>query len=164
MNKRDDGFDGGGTFLGQVVTAWRGHRDMVLLEPFAYRDSRDKTWSAPAGAVINGASIPKVFWTLFGSPYVGRYRDAAVIHDYYCAKRIGCWKEAHWMFFDACIAGGVPRWRARLMYWAVYWFGKTWRKPGAIEAMLQRFKAAVFERRILRDGVPRSWEDESPAT
>ena len=128
MNNHDKRSAGGGAFLGRVVTAWCGHRNMELLEPFAYRDSRGKTWSIPKGAVINGASIPKVLWTVAGSPFVGRYRNASVIHDFYCAEEIGCWKEVHWMFFDACLEGGVPLWRARLMHEAVYWFGKRWKR------------------------------------
>ncbi len=36
---------------------------------------------APKGMPTDGASIPRVFWRLIGSPFTGPYRRPAVFHD-----------------------------------------------------------------------------------
>jgi hypothetical protein len=118
-----------GKFLNKVITAWEGNRDMVLHSPFSYRDSNGKLWTAPARAKINGASIPRLLWVLVGPPYVGLYRQASVIHDHYCEARTETWQETHWVFYDGCLAAGMPRYKALLMYATLYVFGDTWLSP-----------------------------------
>jgi Protein of unknown function (DUF1353) len=53
-----------GRFVGRVLVEWVSQdgpdRDMRLMEDFAFVDSVGKTWVAPAGAIIDGASIPSV--------------------------------------------------------------------------------------------------------
>lgn len=36
---------------------------------------------APKGMATDGASIPRVFWRLIGSPWTGKYRRPAIFHD-----------------------------------------------------------------------------------
>jgi len=36
---------------------------------------------APQGMITDGASIPRYFWRVIGSPFTGKYRRAAVFHD-----------------------------------------------------------------------------------
>jgi hypothetical protein len=67
---------GFGHFEGDVVARWLTDpagdaRNMELVQPFAYVDPRGKRWEAPAGRIINGATIPRLLWTTIGSPYVG---------------------------------------------------------------------------------------------
>ena len=47
---------------------------MGLLKKFSFKDPDAQEWAAPAGAVIDGASIPRALWTIVGSPYTGDYR------------------------------------------------------------------------------------------
>ncbi|MGE6433156.1 DUF1353 domain-containing protein [Shewanella baltica] len=42
----------------------------------------------PQGYVTDGASIPKPFWSVIGSPYLPEFIAAAIVHDYCC--------EANW--------------------------------------------------------------------
>ena len=63
---------------------------------------------------------------LIGSPYTGKYRKAAVIHDTLCAVKDRPWKEAHWIFREMLRALGVGRLRARLMYVALLLGGTKW--------------------------------------
>ena len=50
-----------GKFIGQVVARWDDSgREMVLTEPFGYIDPEGNRWDAPAGSVIDGASIPQI--------------------------------------------------------------------------------------------------------
>ena len=84
------------------------------------------TVTALRGLEFDGASIPPIAWVLIGSPYTGKYRKAAVIHDTLCAVKDRPWKEAHWIFREMLRALGVGRLRARLMYVALLLGGTKW--------------------------------------
>ena len=123
-----DGDGAWGRFVGDVVAKWGDDgRDMTLVEPFAYVDPGEVRWDAPAGAVVNGASIPRAFWSVIGGPFEGRFRNASVVHDVACEVRDRPWQDVHRMFFDACRCGGVGAVKATTMYYAVYHFGPRWR-------------------------------------
>ncbi|MGE0628876.1 MAG: DUF1353 domain-containing protein [Hyphomicrobiaceae bacterium] len=84
------------TFQGDVVATWlRDGRQMELVKSFAFVDSRGRKWPVPKGAKVDGASIPRVLWSAIGSPYLGKYRRASVVHDYYCDTMSRPWKEVH---------------------------------------------------------------------
>jgi len=117
-----------GRFVGDVVARWAANgRDMTLVEPFAYVDPRDARWEAPAGAVVNGASIPRAFWSLIGGPFEGQFRNASVVHDVACEARDREWRQVHRMLYEACRCGGVAVAKAKAMYYAVWHFGPRWR-------------------------------------
>jgi hypothetical protein len=116
-----------GRFEGEVVASWAENgRDMVLREPFLYIDSANRQWLAPAGSVVNGASIPAAFWSLIGGPFEGKYRNASVVHDVGCDEMTASWEDVHWMFYEACRCAGVDEFKAKTMYYAVYHFGPRW--------------------------------------
>jgi hypothetical protein len=116
-----------GRFEGEVVASWDNDgRNMTLRQPFAYVDPQNRLWQAPAGAVVNGASIPYGFWSLIGGPFEGRYRNASVVHDIGCHEMTAPWQDVHRMFYEACRCGGVDESRAKMMYYAVYHFGPRW--------------------------------------
>ena len=94
-------------------------RNMTLREDFFYIDSQGRRWRAPTGAIVNGASIPSVFWTAIGGPFEGKYRNASVVHDVGCAEMRQPWEDVHRMFYEACRCGGVDETQAKLMYYAV---------------------------------------------
>lgn len=105
---------------------------MALLEPLVFHQTRgQRIWTAPVGTYTDGASIPQIFWSVIGGPFEGKYRDAAVNHDYECCARQHPWQEVHRMFYDGMMARSVEYWRACLMYFAVYFFGPRWPKPAA---------------------------------
>ena len=97
-----------------------------LLEELVYIDPRGKRWTAPKGAVVDGASIPKVFQNVIGTPYGGEYTLASVIHDVACNEKTEPWEEVHQMFYDAMLASGVEEQKASTMYLAVYEGGARW--------------------------------------
>ncbi len=120
-----------GHFDGRVVARWHDDgRDMTLVEPFAYVDPARVRWLASAGAVVNGASIPRPFWSLIGGPFEGRFRNASVVHDVACVERARPWRQVHRMFYEACRCGRVGAVKAKTMYYAVYHFGPRWRLVG----------------------------------
>ena len=121
----------GGYFDGRVGAAWHDDgREMTLVEPFAYVDPAAVRWDAPDGAVVNGASIPRPFWSGIGGPVEGRFRNASVVHDVACVERSRPWQQVHRMFYEACRCGRVNVVKAKTMYYAVYHFGPRWRLDG----------------------------------
>ena len=126
-----------GQFKGDVVaTMLADGRNMRLEKPFGYVNSKGQTWTVPAGAETDGASIPKAFW-LTHPPFTGKYRSAAVIHDYYCRVQTRSWQTTHNVFYEAMRTAGVDDRTAKVMWGAVYNFGPRWsagvstRGPGA---------------------------------
>lgn len=116
-----------GSFLGPLDLRMSGNgRDASLLAAFVYIDPQGKKWEAPQGITVNGASIPQPLWSLIGSPWTGRYREASVVHDYFCDKRNESWRGVHKMFYRAMLANGVEALQAKLMYATVYRFGPRW--------------------------------------
>jgi len=124
-----------GRFLGKVVAEWLSNgRDMKLVQPFAYVDPTGTTWDAPAGSVVDGASIPKFAWSIIGGPFEGKYRDASVIHDVACEQKRRSWQDAHRAFYTGMLADGVNETKAKVMYGAVYHFGPRWPAPAYVMA------------------------------
>lgn len=83
------------------------HRQMQLVSAVSFKDKAGRVWNVPQGAKIDGASIPSALWTFAGSPFVGNYRRASVIHDHYCDLRTERAEDVHRMFRDAMEADGV---------------------------------------------------------
>jgi hypothetical protein len=138
-----------GRFVGTVKTEWIDpDREMKLLEDFAYVDRTGVAWMAPAGSLIDGASIPRVLWTVVGSPFTGSYRNASVVHDVACTERVKPWQEVHRMFHDACRCGGSGEVQAKILFAAVYHFGPRWSVAGASVAVV-RTKPVLDEFRAL---------------
>ena len=121
-----------GHFEGEVITKWlkdAGGKDrtMELMEDFSYVDPSGKRWLAAKGRTVDGASIPATFWSgTLGSPYVGDYRRATVLHDIGCEDQTEPHVAVHRMFLDAMRCDGVPLVKAMVMYQAVNRFGPTW--------------------------------------
>ncbi len=131
-------------FEGEVQTRWLVHsgedRKMELLAPFAFIDSADVRWKAETGDTIDGASIPAAIWSkLIGTPFIGDYRRASVVHDVACTKKLRTSKEAHRMFYEAMLADGTDKSRAKMFYLAVRLFGPRWgsTKMGLLTAAAQ---------------------------
>jgi hypothetical protein len=120
-----------GMFIGTVKAEWihdRDGRSMILLESFAYIDPSGTRWDAPAGSIIDGASIPKFAWSFIGGPYEGLYREASVIHDVACQRKERPWPDVHRAFYMAMLASKVNEIKAKTMYAAVYQFGPRWER------------------------------------
>jgi Protein of unknown function (DUF1353) len=120
-------------FKGSVVAeflspkkATDSYRDIKLVQPFGYVDRRGVHWDAPAGYVTNGASIPPSLWAIVGGPFDGPYRDAAVLHDYYCESKTRSSDDTHRMYYEAAIARGTSENIASTMYAGIVFGGPTW--------------------------------------
>ena len=116
-----------GTFNGPVRARWLSDgRFMALCNELQFIQHDGATWVAPVATRTDGASIPPVFWSVIGGPFEGKYRDASVVHDYECCIKARPWPAVHRMFYAGMMANGEAMWRAKLMYFAVYFFGPRW--------------------------------------
>jgi len=114
-------------FVGRVIVEWEADgRTVRLLEPYSYIDPHGEVWDVPPQTIVDGASIPQIFWGIIGGPMEGKYRNASIIHDYYCDQKTRPWQQVHRVFYDAMIESGVEFLRAKTMYYAVYVFGPRW--------------------------------------
>ena len=116
-----------GRYEGKLDVRWVSDgRLMELLAAFAFIDKNYKRWDVPIGTRVDGASIPRILWSIVGSPYVGKYRDASVVHDFYCSVRTEPSSATHRMFYEAMLVSGVSPKRALIMYAAVRYAGPKW--------------------------------------
>lgn len=127
----------GGRYEGDlVVLVLDDGRRVKLTQPFAYFDPADLPWPVPRNAIVDGASIPRALWTLIGGPFEGKYRNASVIHDWYCDRRNRPWQDVHRMFHHAMLTSGVDALQARVMYAGVRWGGPRWSETVVHNAQL----------------------------
>ncbi len=130
-------------FVGNVDARWLVEdgedRKMELLADFAFVDSANYKWKAKKGEIVDGASIPETIWSeIVGTPFIGDYRRASVVHDVACDKHIKTSKEAHRMFYEAMLADGTSPAHAVLFYTAVRLFGPQWEADtGAVNNNMQ---------------------------
>ena len=117
-----------GYYSGAPETRWDSDgRTMTLLNEFRYVDPKGEVWTAPAGTVVDGASIPRSLWSIMGGPFEGRYRNASVLHDVSYDRQNRPWQECDRMFYNACRCSGVGAVEAGTMYYALVKFGHHWK-------------------------------------
>ena len=130
-----------GYFSGAVETRWEADGvTMVLLNELRYTDPYGVVWVAPAGSRVDGASIPRAFWSLIGGPFEGKYRKASVLHDVAYDKQTRSWEDADRMFYNAMRCSGVGAVTAKTMYYALARHGRHWkhRQATAVDPRPQR--------------------------
>jgi uncharacterized protein DUF1353 len=117
-----------GHFSGPVDTRWESDGvTMVLLNELRYTDPYGEVWVAPAGSRVDGASIPRAFWSLIGGPFEGKYRKASVLHDVAYTEQTRPWQDADRMFYNAMRCSGVGVVTAKTMYYALVRHGRHWK-------------------------------------
>ena len=122
----------GGRYVGTVqVELLEEGRKVKLLSPLKYIDPAGVEWLAPAGWIVDGASIPRVAWSVIGGPFEGKYRNASVIHDVACDQKTKPWNSVHEVFYYAMLTSGVDTITAKVMYAAVFHFGPRWATKNA---------------------------------
>lgn len=121
-----------GIFYGKVVTEWLGSSGedrRMRLHPdtdLVFVRYNGERIAALAGLEFDGASIPPIAWPLIGSPFTGKFRKAAVIHDTLCQLKDRPARECHRLFYEMARSLGVGRFRAALMYRALVLGGSKW--------------------------------------
>src|SRR5438034_10883931 len=121
-----------GYYSGEPVTRWENDgRTMTLLSELRYTDPEGVVWIAPAGSVVDGASIPRSLWSLMGGPFEGKYRNASVLHDVAYDQKNRPHEVCDRMFYHAMRCSGVSAVEAGTMYYALRRFGRHWKAPKA---------------------------------
>ena len=121
-----------GHYSGYVEARWENDgRTMTLLSDLRYTDPQGVIWIAPAGSVVDGASIPRSLWSLMGGPFEGKYRNASVLHDVAYDQKNRTHEVCDQMFYNAMRCSGVSAVEAGTMYYALRKFGHHWKAPKA---------------------------------
>ena len=119
---------------GPVQAEWLSDgRKMRLLTEVRYVAPDGTRWAAPSSWIVDGASIPQACWSIVGGPYEGKYREASVLHDYACDKKLATSQAAARMFYNAMRCSRVPKAKAKAMFYAVYHFGPQWGRRSSAE-------------------------------
>ena len=79
----------------------------------------------PAGFVSDGASIPKMFWSIITSPFHPKVIRRAFQHDYLYRVHIVSRKIADIKFKEGLVLDGFPEETTETMFSALRWFGKS---------------------------------------
>ena len=134
---------------------------MSLVEDFSYKDPKGLDWISERGRTVDGASIPSMFWSSgLGTPFVGDYRRASVVHDVWCQDRTRKDLDTHRMFYYACRCDGVGKIKAFLMYAAIRLFGPKWKDDGSVySAQIESYKYDEIELYIEENGHDMSLDD-----
>jgi hypothetical protein len=115
------------SWSGKATVEWMSDgRSVKLLNELSFNDGK-RVWVAPKDSIVDGASIPWFFWRFIGSPFVGKYRRASVIHDVYCVTEEFDSKEVHKVFYKMMVADEVRPFKASFMWLAVRLFGPRFR-------------------------------------
>ncbi len=142
-----------GHYIGAPETRWNPDgRNMTLLNELRYTDPQGIVWIAPAGSVVDGASIPRSLWSIMGGPFEGKYRDASVLHDVAYDQHNRPWQDCDRMFYNAMRCSGVSAVEAKTMFYALCRFGHHWKFP------IKRGKPVKFEGTMVARGeeIPRA--------
>lgn len=158
--------DAYGRFEGQFRATFLPDGLTVRLEEtLRYVEPHGVVWEAPAGLISDGASIPRLLWSVVGGPFSGKYRTAAIVHDRYCETMDRPWQQVHRAFYTASRAAGVSEAQALLMYYAVYRFGPRWEisrsddtsrivfRPRAVPAELDEMRQRIEQGAIDLRGI-----------
>jgi hypothetical protein len=138
-----------GRYTGKLILEPpRNGQPMKTVLDFGFLDGDGKHWPVPPGTSLDQASIPKALWSLLGNPWEGKYRDASVLHNHYCAVRSMSWLSVHRMFYSAMLVSGVSVRRAKLIYAGVYFAGPRWDEKAVAS---------------VQHGQPAAWTQVSPA-
>jgi hypothetical protein len=106
------------------MTMMPGGHDWRIDDEFAYTASDGTKITVPGGTITDGASIPRLFWRMIGGPMTGKFRRAAVVHDYLYSTHKLSREKSDWIFLDAMRTDGVSWWKRRAMWAAVRSFGE----------------------------------------
>ena len=140
-----------GYYTGVPVTRWNPDgRSMTLLSELRYTDPHGIVWVAPAGSVVDGASIPRALWSFMGGPFEGKYRNASVLHDVSYDHQDRPPQECDRMFYDAMRCSGVGAIEAKTMYYALLRFGWHW------DFSIKRAKPVKIGRKMVARAQPKA--------
>ena len=105
-------------------------RTVILTSDLVFYTKFGDCITVPSGFESDGASVPKILWSAF--PPFDVYLPAAVVHDLLCVQSqteecMYTSREAADIFYEAMRVCGVGRTKAKMMCYAVRYFGPQWK-------------------------------------
>ena len=82
-----------------------------------------QAFTIPEGFITDGASIPRILWSVFGGPFCPKNLEASVQHDFLIHMGVGG-PQRDLQFYSTLVDNNTDKWKARLMYIGVV----VWRK------------------------------------
>ena len=92
-----------------------------VVEDFEYHVGKEESndvVKVPAGFITDGASIPKIFWSIIGGPW-GKYGYAAILHDFCYSTQTRTRLASDKIFLEAMKVLQVNIFKRLIMYRAV---------------------------------------------
>ena len=115
-------------FNGEITIKRVNVKRWELVGDVSYQNEKLKV-TAKSGLKTDGASIPRAFWGVIGSPLTGKYVKSAILHDALYASEALPRKQCDELFREMLKAEGVSMWRRNTMYWAVRaGGGRVWKR------------------------------------
>lgn len=96
-----------------------GSQTYEVLAPLVYERKNGQTIQVNPGFDFDGASIPRAFWSIVGSPMTDGYQEAACLHDALYASEYFSRKECDELFLEAMESKNVFEFKRNSMYEAV---------------------------------------------
>jgi hypothetical protein len=115
-------------FKGDVILEELGNDSWRLQDDFSYEDDHIKV-IIKSDFITDGASIPKLFWSIVGNPLENDLLKPAIIHDGLYTlmqlKRLECDK----LLREMLLFNGTSKVKSYLIYYIVRLFGGShWKK------------------------------------
>lgn len=124
-----------------VPVLGRGTR-YQLLSPYPYTwyvDGRFLRLTVPAGVITDGASVPRILWSITGITPDGLHRPAALIHD--------------WLYACRGIVTVHRRWDGSSVYEPVWTVWSREQADRLFARILREVGVGKFRRRLMYLGV-----------
>ena len=119
----------------------KGH--IRLTKDWYFTIDGRKIW-IPEGYVCDGASIPRAFWSIVGSPFDPVNAIGAWAHDYLYLTHLTDKKTADEVAFQLWRKSGKGLWASRTMWFAVSKFGgSAWKNNDEDEKSLVELRTMI---------------------
>jgi hypothetical protein len=97
------------------------------LEKFGFKDSKGVIWEVPAGQIINGDAVPRVFWSTIGAPLSPDLIASNALLQYYSNQRTRPPEQVAQMYYESLLKSGVNDTKAKVLTSAFSSFGPRWK-------------------------------------
>ena len=106
--------------LKKVIVMPNGTYNFEVYEDYTY-----KGFTVPAGYITDGASVPRIFWSIF-PPYKPEYFTAVIVHDYLCeqARYLHEFLEADDVLLEMLGDLRIDRLQKFILYYSCRWYHK----------------------------------------
>lgn len=92
-----------------------------VVVPLKYTDEEDNTYEVPTGFFTDFASVPRFLWHII--PPIGKYTNAAILHDWLYDGNCETRKKADKLFYQAMRESLVDKFLAGIMWFFVRCYG-----------------------------------------